>query len=471
MTPLSLLAEPTPVAPVMTPEALQALSQHILSLTTAETTNVTIDHFAIGATRIMQGHVQLNDSGDTLRIDITTQFGQQVGVNLSMNQTDEASLRAAVTYLERVAKTLPGDPVETELPIPPRTYVPNTSTHASTIAAFSEGRHDVVPALIEPVVTAGLRASGFIGVLVRTRGYADKQGRLTAGQETDSELVVTAWNPDGKGSGWAGQAARDWTRIHPAEIAADAVRITKLSANPVAFEPGRHVAILDRPAMAQIVAGMGWAFDAATTLGGSSPLFDAQTRRPRLGLRIMDPRVSLSSDPRDPDGGYLPFNWEAYPLVPMTWVDHGVLKHLAYQTRFAAARGIVPANDPPSSIRMANVGATVTSVEEMIATCKTGIYVRRFSQVMNVDAKSGTMTGLTNGGCFLVRNGKIDKAIKDLRFQESPWLFLNRLLAIGSSERTALGYAPWHGGWPIAPTIVPPIMVQDFNFTALAGAV
>jgi len=81
------------------------------------------------------------------------------------------------------------------------------------------------------------------------------------------------------------------------------------------------------------------------------------------------------------------------------------------------------------------------------------------------------MTGVTTGGCFLVRNGKIEKAIKDFRFVESTYFFLNRLIAIGATERTAFGYAPWHGEWPIAPTIVPPVMVRDFNFTALADAV
>jgi len=111
-----------------------------------------------------------------------------------------------------------------------------------------------------------------------------------------------------------------------------------------------------------------------------------------------------------------------------------------------------------------------TTVEEMIANCELGIYVNRFAQMSDLGGPSAMMTGVTNGGCFLVRHGKIEKAIRDLRFVDSPWLFLNRLEAIGTTQRTAFGYAPWSGGWPIAPTIVPPVMVRDFNFTALADA-
>jgi len=84
---------------------------------------------------------------------------------------------------------------------------------------------------------------------------------------------------------------------------------------------------------------------------------------------------------------------------------------------------------------------------------------------------SNLMTGVTEGGCFLVHNGKIEKSVKDFRFVESMYFILNRLVAIGSSQRTAFGYAPWHGSWPIEPTIVPPLMVDDFNFVALAEAV
>jgi len=45
------------------------------------------------------------------------------------------------------------------------------------------------------------------------------------------------------------------------------------------------------------------------------------------------------------------------------------------------------------------------------------------------------------------------------------------LIEIGVSERTAFGYSPWYGSWPIAPTIVPPLVIRDFNFTALADTV
>ena len=48
-------------------------------------------------------------------------------------------------------------------------------------------------------------------------------------------------------------------------------------------------------------------------------------------------------------------------------------------------------------------------------------------------------TGLTRDGTFLIENGKITRALKNFRWNESPLLMLNRLEDIGRSEPTAAG--------------------------------
>jgi len=460
-------------SPVLSPEALKTLATQLLGYTAADTMIVQINHEATGIARVARNRVRLNNSGDSLSIDLYTRFGQRSSARLNVNQLDPATLKQSVAYLDRIAREQQGDPTPVDMPIPPRTYLPNTSWHDATAAAFSEGRHGVIPSLVTPLIDADLTVAASAGVYVRSRVYADKQGMLAAAQETDSELTVSGWNANGKGSGWAGQATRDWSTIAPDALAQRALRFTQLAANPVAFEPGRHTAILDRPAVAQIVRGMGGAFGAYGTLVmHATPLWNRIAQKSKVGEKIFDERITLTGDPNDRDGGYLPFNDEAFPLLAMTWVDRGVAQRLAFDTYFAAEQGIVPANDAPMSIRMDGGPKTVT-VDEMIAKCKLGVYVNRFAYVEGAggDPVSGMMTGVTSGGCYLVRDGKIDKSIKNLRFLDSPWFFLNRLKEIGTAERTAFGYSPWWGSWPIAPTIVPPLMVEDFNFNALADNV
>jgi len=431
---------------------------------------VQLTHRAVGAARVARNRVRLNNSGDSLEIKLYTRFGGRARATLDINQLDAATLRQAVQYLDTIARDQEGDPAPTNMPIPPRKYFPNTTWHASTASAFFNARHTVIPALIDPLLRANLTAAAFVGVHAKSYAYADKQGLAACGEETDNELIVTGWNANGKGSGWAGQAEREWTKVHPEAIAQRALRLTQLSANPMALEPGRYTTILDRPAMAQIVRGMGWAFDAERTLSGGTPMYDRMTGKTRIGKKVLDERVSLESHPNDPEGGFLPFNSQGYPILPMTWVENGIGKNLAFNTDYAAQVGVVPANDDPESLRLMGTNGSAT-VEDMIAKCERGIYVNRFSHVDVVDHGSGMMTGVTYGGCFLVKNGKIEKPVRNFRFVDSPWFFLNRLIEIGTSERTALGYSPWYGDWPVTPTIVPPVMVREFNFTALADAI
>jgi len=455
------------------PEQLVAIGQEVLGQLESKVARIYIDHTAIGMARVALGKVRMQDNGDQILLSVESNFRTYPAL-VSVNQTDAASLRHVARYLNRLARNLPGDVEPPPMPILPRHSPSSTAWKTSTAAAFPEQRHAAVSALVAPVLDAGFTASAFVGVYAHSTAYLNKHGVCSAGHDTDTEAVVTGWTADGIGSGWAGQAARDWTVLRPDAIATRCIDLTRRSAKPVAFEPGRHMAILDRPAVAQIVHMMGGCFDADATLRQLTPLYNPATGKPRFGERIMDARLMITSDPNDPDGGFLPFSWDDPPYVPMTWVDHGVHVNLGFASYFAAAQGYALPNSAQVAIRLQAVPGTVTpTVDDMIASCKEGIYVNRFSHVQGADSDPTIRmaTGVTSGGCFLIRNGVIDKPIRNLRFLDSPWLFLNCLEAIGTSERAPFGFAPWASEtWPVEPIIVPPLMVRDFNFNALADA-
>ena len=68
-------------------------------------------------------------------------------------------------------------------------------------------------------------------------------------------------------------------------------------------------------------------------------------------------------------------------------------------------------------------------------------------------------TGLTRDGVFLIERGKITRALKNFRWNESPLLMLNRLEDIGRSEPTAPG------------RVMPALRIRDFGFTSSSDAV
>ena len=93
-----------------------------------------------------------------------------------------------------------------------------------------------------------------------------------------------------------------------------------------------------------------------------------------------------------------------------------------------------------------------------------GVLVTRLWYLREVDPRTIRYTGLTRDGTFLIENGKILKAIKNFRFNDSPLVILNNLDAIGKSVRLAGTEA---GG----AVVVPPLKVRDFNFTSTSEAV
>jgi predicted Zn-dependent protease len=188
---------------------------------------------------------------------------------------------------------------------------------------------------------------------------------------------------------------------------------------------------------------------------------------------VFDSRINIISDPQDPDGGFAPFleagsrhGYAGYPTPRMGFVEGGILKDLSYSIGYGMVNGKVP-SELPWSLRLSGGQSTIP---DMIKNCQEGVYVNRFSDVRLVDPLTGMMTGVTRDGCFLVKNGKISKPVKNFRFTDSPFFAFNSLEMIGVPVRTAFGYTG-DGRWPQQPMIVPPMMVRDFNFSALIDAV
>ncbi len=108
-----------------------------------------------------------------------------------------------------------------------------------------------------------------------------------------------------------------------------------------------------------------------------------------------------------------------------------------------------------------------SSTNEMIASTQRGLLVTRFWYLRTVDQRTILYTGLTRDGTFLIENGKITRAVKNLRFNDSPVFMLNNLEALGTPVRVSAS----EDGGPGQAIMVPPLKVRDFNFTSLSDAV
>jgi predicted Zn-dependent protease len=441
-------------------EECEAIAKKALSFASAEETRVLVNSTNISNSRFAVNQISTGgDSFDSV-VTVISRFGKRSGAS-STNQLDDAGLRAAVQMAERVAKLSPEDP-EAMPELGPQTYQPGVNWSEATASLDPASRAAAVRRITEPAKAAGLVSTGFMEGITSAQAIANNKGLFAYNRSTASVLTTTVRTPDGTGSGWAGATHHDWSRIDSASLGARATNKARSSANPVAIEPGRYTVVFEPTAGGNLVQFIGFALNARAADEGRS-FFSAGPGKNKIGQKIVDERVTIVSDPFDPDVAGSPFAGDGLPTRRVSWIENGVVKNLNYDRYWAQKNGREPTG-AGGSLRMSGGNS---SLDDLIRSTQRGLLVTRFWYLRPVDQRTILYTGLTRDGTFLIENGKITRPVKNLRFNDSPIFMLNNLEAMGVPERVSAS----EGGEPGQAIVVPPIKVRDFNFTSLSDAI
>ncbi|MEB0249871.1 metallopeptidase TldD-related protein, partial [Mucilaginibacter sp. 5B2] len=243
---------------------------------------------------------------------------------------------------------------------------------------------------------------------------------------------------------------------------ASATRVACMKANASvgarAIEPGKYTVILEPVAATYMLENM-FRFDARSAEEGRSFL-SKKGGGTRLGEQLVDPKVTIYSDPFNTDLPGSTWGGDGLPRKKTLWIDKGVVKNLSYSRFWAQKKGVQPIPGPSNIIME---GGT-QSLEELIKGTEKGILVSRLWYIRMVDPQSLLLTGLTRDGTFYIENGKIMFPVKNFRFNESPVIMLNNLEALGKQERSISveSYRSY---------LIPPMKIRDFTFSSLSDAV
>lgn len=443
---------------IISREASQALIEKVVKMSSADGISVNVTSSLTNNIRFAANQVSTAGSVADANVSITSSFGPKKATVVTNNLSDEALLKT-VKESERLAKLAPDDP-EAMPALGPQSIKVVDAAFDSTANLDATALAQASLTALEPARKAGdLNAAGYLVVNTNTNALGNKEKLFAYHKSTNANYTVTVRTTDGTGSGWAGAEHPDWKQLNVDTVSARAIDKARLSRNPVAIEPGKYTVILEPQAVGDLVQLIGFYADARSADEGRSP-FTKPGGGNKIGEKIMDARVSLIADPFDPMIRSQPWDGDGLPLGRQVFVDKGVLKELYYSRFWAKKMGKQPTGAPTSFIM---AGGT-TSIEEMIRTTQRGILVTRLWYLRPVDPRTILFTGLTRDGTFLVENGKITKALKNFRFNDSPLFMLNNLEALGPAVRLAGTEA---GG----AVVVPPIKVKDFTFTSLSDAV
>jgi predicted Zn-dependent protease len=421
---------------------------------------VTISSSDSALTRFADNVISQNVAETSVSVSIKLTDKGRV-FRVSLNQTGGAALADAVARalaalkLQKKEKGLLPPPAPKPLPSPaPGLYVPST---AALEPSFRAAKAADLARLCRP---KGMKCYGTVENGASRLTVANNSGVFASHRETCALYSVTVRK--GEGYGWAEQYSPDAAKIDYAGVNARAMEKAAASARPAAVPPGKYTVILEPAAAADLLLFLGY-----SGLGGRAWLDGRSFASGALGRRLMHPSITITDEALTGPAAGAPFDFEGMPREKVVLIEKGVARAVVHDRRTAAEAGArptghaLPQPNPygplPQNLEMA---AGDSSLGEMIRSTKRGILVTAFHYTNLLRPKPVEMTGMTRNGTFLVENGRVTKALKNLRFTQSVVEALGRVEALSREREVVYGWGRM---------CVPAMKIRDFNFSSSTG--
>lgn len=435
---------------IYTEQEARKIMEKALSFSKADACEINLQGSESGNIRYARNSVSTSGHRSNQSLVITSNFGKKSGT-ASIDEFDDASLQRVVARSEELAKLSPENPEFME-PLGPQVYDKAINYSEATANITPEYRANVANSSIEPAIANDVTAAGFLDDSTGFSSILNSKGLFAYNKSSNIEFTVTMRTNDGTGSGWVTRDFNDVAKFDATEASSVAISKSVMSREARAIEPGKYTVILEPSAGLGLLSGLGRSINARQADEGRS--FMSKDGGTKLGVKIVDERVNLWSDPLHPEVPISTWNGEGQPLKKTEWIKNGVVQNLAYSRFWAEKKGVAPVPSPGNFI----MGGGDASLEELIKSTKKGILVTRLWYIRSVDPQTLLYTGLTRDGTFYIENGAIKYPVKNFRFNESPIIMLNNLETLGKQVR-------------VEGNLIPYMKIRDFTFTSLSDAV
>ncbi|MGH3801562.1 MAG: metallopeptidase TldD-related protein, partial [Pseudonocardiaceae bacterium] len=278
-------------------------------------------------------------------------------------------------------------------------------------------------------------------------------------------------------SAWAAAYTADFTDLDITALIAEIQRRLSWSQRRLELPVGRYETILPPSAVADLMTHLVRSMEGRPTHEGRSPWSApvGSSSPTRLGDRLTDLPLTLSSDPAAPGLATAPFLATSYssdsvsvfdngvPVRRVDWLRDGTVNALTYPRAAAAELGgsFAP---PPENLVL--TGGSAASTDDLVARTERGLLLTCLWYLREVDPTSLLLTGLTRDGVYLIENGAVVGQVNNFRFNESPIDLLRRASEVGATRGTLCREGK---DW-FTRTSMPPIRIPDFNMSSVSQA-
>ena len=469
---------------MLTRDQAAEIFSRIRKLSTAEEVECLFYGSNSALTRFANNTIHQNVQEHNFGVSIRTVFGGRTA-RATTNKFDDDSLRDALRASENLAKVQEPDPDLLPVPSPeelgPRSAGEGAraskdhpeelppSRHFEQTARLTPGdRAKWVGEIVSIAQKHKLTTAGIFSSSETIEGIFNSRGLSTWHTQTSAEISITMLSDDS--SGWQKANSPDVARLNPAFLAEIAATKAADSAHPREIEPGKYTVILEPAAVLDMV---GFAF---FDFGGLAILDQRSFLNNRIGTRLFGENINISDDVFHPLQSGSPFDGEGIRRQRLSLVENGAVKRVVYarataekmkKSEHAGKVGMIAPTGHgfpiPNEVGEAPMNIVFAppsdpkSVDEMIASTERGILVTRLWYIREVDPYEKILTGMTRDGTFLIENGKLSCGLRNFRFNQSLIDLLSNVEQMGTPVRAS--------GEESFDMVVPPMKVNDFNFT------
>ena len=274
-------------------------------------------------------------------------------------------------------------------------------------------------------------------------------------------------------STWDGVETHDFTDVSVANIDRNIRQRLEWQGKKVDLPAGRYDTIFPSGSIADLYVYMMWVAGGRDAFEGQS-VFSKSGGGTRVGEKLSNVGLQLFSDPSHPILKSSPFI-SAATSSPFTsvfdngqkqskvdWIKDGVLQSLV-QTRASSKLTSLPYTPIGDNLVMSVSGASGT-LDDLVKKVDNGLLVTTLWYIRMVDPNTLLLTGLTRDGVYHVKNGEVQGATNNFRWNDSPVNALSRIAHAGSTEWTQ----PREWAGDVTNMSMPPMVIKDFNMSTVS---
>ncbi len=378
-------------------------------------------------------------------------------ISTSLKEFNEKSADESISLIMKFAETIPQNAEFKGIAKGPFMYRDTKDLHDSKIAELKEKLIDYVELGINAAAKNGaVRSSGVLQASEEKVSILTSNGVDAEDEDTSLYYSIRAF-ADKEATGHSVNNARILSQLKVNEAASIAAITARNAMNPEKGKPGTYDVLFEPLPIANLLESAGSGASIFNVESGLSCFSD------KLGKNVASEMVTLIDDPTVKHGvNSRKFDAEGVPTQKNVIIEKGILKTYLHNTSTAMRHGIKTTANAgiiaPTPFNLILEKGNLNK-EDMTNQIKKGILVTNvwYTRFQNYD--TGDFSTIPRDGVFLIENGHITKAIKDIRISDNLIRLLQHVKGIGKIPLAVKG---WENEIPVT---TPAVLIENVNIT------